>query len=273
MKNKESKQVSRRTVLRSVNLGVAAGGLIGTAATIGSANQNTSDNEPSGPSSRLIDIALEHDVPDNVPVYHADTFRMSTYRSAHNRLYYVAADASEYLPGRPVVRSPFGTNHLTASKEDIHLGNVIDSDISGAYKRLIDVESYSVEKASINVGEQSTQVEVEDFNITVKSGKQERFKLKSRTIEVPIYEKKTISVNREGYSGERETWVQTDSSSVEVTPFVSVADHGYSTIVRQIGARIFPETMPGANALWYSAKPKNREKNNGIITITGGQNG
>lgn len=254
-----------------MNLGIAGGSIVG--ATSGRSSAQAGEKKrPSGPTSRVVDIDVQHDVSDDVPITESDTFRMFTYLSNQGVLYYVSADRSEYVPGRPLVRTPSELTHQVGQETTVRLGETVDADLSGAYKREIGVESYSIGDASVAISKESTDVEIGDRSVTLNPGDHDRFELASRTIEVPTYGTESVPIPYEGYSGEKETTVKTGSKSVEVTPIISVTDHGPTTIVGEMRARVFPETMPGANAIWHSSKGMERKNEDGTITISKGRN-
>lgn len=149
----------------------------------------------------------------------------------------------------------------------MYLGNVIEADNAGAYSKLIAVDGYSVSDASVIIHDQSATVSVEGQEISIGKEQRHHVSLDPREIEAPEYEQRSITVTRNGITNTKTVRVQSGTKSVEVVPEVSVHDHGEVNVIGRRDARVFPETMPGANAFWHAASSGNRNINDGVITI------
>lgn len=257
--------VDRRTVLQSISAGAVGSVLIGTAA----GRRNPGQTKAGKGSSLMIDIKITHDIDNDVPVSHTDRFIFPTYLN-NGRLYYIGADITDYVPNIPIVRTPFGLEQPTRFRHEVDLGGVIEAGDAGAYAKLIDIDEYSVD-ATVEPHEKSAIVTVEGREVSLQQGNRREVALDSREIEVPRYEQKTVTAARGGISETKEIRVPSGTKIATVTPTVTMQNHGKVDVIGKRDARVFPETMPGGNALWHAVESDDRKINNGIVTIEGGR--
>ena len=254
-------EVNRRTVLQSLGAGAVGSVQMGTAA----GRRDPGQFEARKGSSLMVDIKVTHDIQNDVPVRHTDRFIFPTYLN-NGRLYYVGADVTNYVPNSPIVRTPFGQKQPTSFRHEVDLGGVIEADDAGAYAKLIGIDKYSVD-ATVEPREQSVIVTVENREVSIQEENRREVTLEPREIEVPSYEQKTVTAARDGISGTKEIRVPSGTKIATVTPTVIIQNHGKVDVIGERDARVFPETMPGGNALWHAVESEDREINNGIVTI------
>lgn len=259
--SRDDTTLDRRTVLRTVSGSVVSTGIIG--AVSGSAAAGSAQELG---RSRFVQVTMTHELHGDVPVTETDRFVFPTYMQG-DTLYYVGTEASSYTPGAVTARTPLGISQTRGRQIGVTPGGVVEADDGGSYARIIAVDGYETGEIPLRVSDRGVSVSPDGSARQIPRGQTRQFELSTRTVEVPQFEERRVSDQQGDTTRENRVNVQTGTTSVSVTPTVSVTDHGAVSVVGREGARVFPATMPGADAIWHNTDSANRERSDGIITI------